>query len=526
VGVKNTIVVFKLFFFLIFFNEYANACSGYFNHYYVLEDVSKNLSINEILNRETDFVELDNLSFGYSKSAFWIRLPLDIYNCEENIVFITTSNPTINYVDYYLVRNNEIVKEIHTGSFRKKENKEYPFNKFLFEVKDFERSDYVLVRYQNIEGAFKTNISYKSTKAFFSYIQRGNFITLFLFGIIFFQFLFALAQSYLYREKLLYWYCGFVLSIIIHQIFNLGYGQFFLPEQLLKYTNMLKVFAAPIFMATLTGFTYYLFDVKQLFKEWLSKLFWSLIFVHLLFAVLAFIPFPTYPVRFYILSVFMVFVCFTVLILLAVAIISSKKGHLPSYYYLIVHIPVGFILLFHILINYGVVQYLEIYSFTYLGLAFFEVLISLVLLTIYIKRIESARNEKRNISSTFSTKTTQVDEISDSYKAMYNLLNEYFVDEQPYLNSNLKILDVAEKLNTSVHELSKAINLCGKMHFSDFINSYRVEYSKTLLQSPEHVEKFTIETIAHQSGFNNRASFNNSFKRFAKKTPSEFKKNN
>jgi AraC-like DNA-binding protein len=103
-----------------------------------------------------------------------------------------------------------------------------------------------------------------------------------------------------------------------------------------------------------------------------------------------------------------------------------------------------------------------------------------------------------------------------------NLL-DYFEKEKPYLNGQLKLVDLSEHLNISVHHLSQIINEQLGKNFFDFVNEYRVQEVKTRLSDPEH-KHYTLLSIAYDSGFNSKSSFNSTFKKITGFTPSQYLK--
>lgn len=106
--------------------------------------------------------------------------------------------------------------------------------------------------------------------------------------------------------------------------------------------------------------------------------------------------------------------------------------------------------------------------------------------------------------------------------AILNTLRDLMREERPYLNSSLRLPDLAEKLNLSNHYISQVINDLDGKNFADFVNEYRIEEAKRLLLETQ--EKKIIH-VAYDSGFNNKASFNKAFKRFTGMAPSEFRQN-
>ena len=94
-------------------------------------------------------------------------------------------------------------------------------------------------------------------------------------------------------------------------------------------------------------------------------------------------------------------------------------------------------------------------------------------------------------------------------------------DDKPYLDNDLTITDLAVRLNTNFHKLSQVINESLNQTFYDFVNTYRIEESKRLLQCPE-AEKYTITAIAQDAGFTSKSAFYNAFRKQAGMTPGQY----
>lgn len=108
---------------------------------------------------------------------------------------------------------------------------------------------------------------------------------------------------------------------------------------------------------------------------------------------------------------------------------------------------------------------------------------------------------------------------AEKYK---DLIHKVILDQQLYLVKGLKLQDLAEELDLNTHQLSQLINQYLNTTFFDLINAYRVREAKERIQNnPE----YTLLQIAYDSGFNNKTSFVNAFKRFEGTTPSRYMKN-
>jgi len=103
-------------------------------------------------------------------------------------------------------------------------------------------------------------------------------------------------------------------------------------------------------------------------------------------------------------------------------------------------------------------------------------------------------------------------------------LNALMQEKEPYLNSDLNLINLSELLNVSPHILSYVINKGFQVNFTQFVNTYRVEKAKHLLKDPKTSKALSILGIAYESGFNSKTVFNTTFKKVTGLTPSEFKK--
>ncbi|MCD4677839.1 MAG: AraC family transcriptional regulator [Desulfobacula sp.] len=100
-------------------------------------------------------------------------------------------------------------------------------------------------------------------------------------------------------------------------------------------------------------------------------------------------------------------------------------------------------------------------------------------------------------------------------------LIEVMETKKPYLENDLNINELAEMLNTNFHKLSQVINESFHRNFYDFINMYRVEEIKRLLNLPES-KNYTIISVAYDCGFSSKSSFYNAFKKNTNLTPGEY----
>ena len=99
---------------------------------------------------------------------------------------------------------------------------------------------------------------------------------------------------------------------------------------------------------------------------------------------------------------------------------------------------------------------------------------------------------------------------------------ETMAGEKLYLQSELALQELADKLQVHAYLVSQAINEGLGKNFYDLVNGYRVEEASRLL-SADNDRAAKIIAVAFDSGFNSKTTFNTVFKKFTGLTPSQFR---
>jgi AraC-like DNA-binding protein len=102
-------------------------------------------------------------------------------------------------------------------------------------------------------------------------------------------------------------------------------------------------------------------------------------------------------------------------------------------------------------------------------------------------------------------------------------LQQYMIEEKPFLNPSLTIQDISAAIEIPVRDLSLLINHKLQQHFYDFVNTYRVENAMDILKDVTK-SKVTILEILYDVGFNSKSSFNTAFKKHTGNTPTTYRK--
>lgn len=100
-------------------------------------------------------------------------------------------------------------------------------------------------------------------------------------------------------------------------------------------------------------------------------------------------------------------------------------------------------------------------------------------------------------------------------------LKIYMEQERAFLNPDLKLAHVAEAVGISTQTLSQIFNVNIKTRYYDFVNEYRINEFKRLVNSSEK-ERYTLKALAGLCGFSSYTTFFRAFKETTGITPNEY----
>lgn len=99
-------------------------------------------------------------------------------------------------------------------------------------------------------------------------------------------------------------------------------------------------------------------------------------------------------------------------------------------------------------------------------------------------------------------------------------VNAWFEREKPYLREDLRLTDLQRVFPISRSYLSQLFNRELGQSFSDYVNRFRIEESKRLMEAEPNA---SIQEIAERSGFHSISTFRRAFQKCMGTTPSEYK---
>jgi AraC-like DNA-binding protein len=125
----------------------------------------------------------------------------------------------------------------------------------------------------------------------------------------------------------------------------------------------------------------------------------------------------------------------------------------------------------------------------------------------------------KNETSKYMGSNLTPDQIEEYKQQLLDLFNT----EKPFLNPQVSLADLSEKLSISTKHLSQVINQSFNKSFFDFINTFRIQEVQQILKESSD-DKMTVLEAMYEAGFNSKSSFNTAFKKETGQTPTEFRK--
>ncbi|EJL71798.1 DNA-binding domain-containing protein, AraC-type [Chryseobacterium populi] len=198
---------------------------------------------------------------------------------------------------------------------------------------------------------------------------------------------------------------------------------------------------------------------------------------------------------------------------------NTEKINLNWVYYLIAGISV---IWFCIIFTGDIITFISVVLFV-LFAAYFGITKAGILNLTEIKNYNAIKKEE-TIVSPVSVKYQRSLLNEDTIQSIYTKLVYKMDTEKLFKDPDLNLDHVASLLDIHPNSLSQTINSIENKNFYDYINRQRIEEFKRLSVLPEN-QKFTILSLAFESGFNSKTSFNRNFKKYMNCSPREFLKN-
>ena len=95
---------------------------------------------------------------------------------------------------------------------------------------------------------------------------------------------------------------------------------------------------------------------------------------------------------------------------------------------------------------------------------------------------------------------------------LLNAIKPKYHSNNLFLNSNYSIVNLSADSNISIVKIRETLKESGCNNYSEFINTYKINYANSLILDG-YLDKFSIESLSKESGFQSEVTFYRIFKK-------------
>jgi signal transduction histidine kinase len=267
-----------------------------------LDDKNHTLQIEDILNpiNQKKFKDLPHINVGFSLETKWLRFKLK--NLSQTDYYLWLSNPNIDYIDFFMVKGGQVVKQYATGALRPFDTRPVWDNNFIFPMPHQNgqvETIYLRIKTQKV---FRLPLKILSAEKLLTFSHFWDVMHGFFFGVCL---IILVSNLFLYHSTQDITHLYYLIFIFFSGIFVAylnGYGAEFIWGNSLFLQSQNAVYTA------LSGIFYILFLQKflntRILSRRLHKLLFFIIFLYLINIVISLFNFVTVAVAMSILTGF------------------------------------------------------------------------------------------------------------------------------------------------------------------------------------------------------------------------------
>ena len=230
-----------------------------------LEDPEAQLAINSILSQHHAWqaVEAQVPNFGFTQSAFWFHAVLHNDLSKDVSYLLEIANPILDYVDLYLVKDDQVIATFRTGDQRHFADRPIDHRNLLLPVDIGAGEQLSLYIHARTDGAMQMPITLWETNRFYEYDQYAFAWQLVFAGIMLALAAYNFSLLIAVRDISYLWYSLNVVVLMFIQLSLRGVTFQFLWPTWPELNNIVLVASATLSVGFASLFTYTLLDIKH-----------------------------------------------------------------------------------------------------------------------------------------------------------------------------------------------------------------------------------------------------------------------
>ncbi|HHJ35613.1 MAG TPA: hybrid sensor histidine kinase/response regulator [Gammaproteobacteria bacterium] len=201
----------------------------------ILPDPDRSLSIDDVVNgaRKNDFRPVSDIgdSFGFTKSAYWVRFTVYFDQTLKDTVLLQLDYPLIDNITLFIPDGQAGFEKKLSGDARAFSERDISHRNFLFVLPVHAAESRTYYMRIQTEGSTQIELSLWTATAFIEQVDRSNLILGIYYGIMLLLMIAALASFIKIRDRLFLSYAFYLFSYLIFQLSLNGLSyQYLWPE--------------------------------------------------------------------------------------------------------------------------------------------------------------------------------------------------------------------------------------------------------------------------------------------------------
>lgn len=198
----------------------------------VLEDPSAAATFDQILARRTEFTDINAkvLNYGFSVSAYWLRIPVQNGNPAAATFYLDVKNQLLDYVTLYLVVDGHVHSTLYSGAQMPAQLRPYlaPTLVFPFALSANQAAD-LYVRIQSSGATLQIPFALMAERELHASVTFGWVLNSMLVSMLAAMFLYNLSLLTLLRNRLYLYYVLYLFfaAMAVATVGGIGPGYFF-----------------------------------------------------------------------------------------------------------------------------------------------------------------------------------------------------------------------------------------------------------------------------------------------------------
>ncbi len=297
----------------------------------ILEDKEGNLKLEDVRKKDIEnlWVKSDKEvpSFGYTKSAFWVRFKTNAPLNEKYLLEIAF--PALDWIDFYTILNDNKVIVRNSGDYRPFKDRDIQYRTFTFILESHSNTEKeYYIRFAG-EGSLQFPIAIWSPFAFAEKVSNETIALSLYFGIMLVMFVYNLFLWLSVRDKNYFYYIVYIAASSFFLLNNSGitYQYFWVGSPAIY--NLLIPTCMYLTLLSVITFTISFLQVKKN-----TPLFYKILKFLFILLVLTYISILPFSFRLTMVSGIILGMASFLLCLFA-GITMVKRGYRPAIFYLV-----------------------------------------------------------------------------------------------------------------------------------------------------------------------------------------------